>query len=578
MKRRVVVLLSLLCASVMLLIRGPSPVSGQSSGPTTTQATDPVQAGLAQIQAAATQASAAFAAEQAANASALNAANATIAQLQQQLASTQRSARHFGVNLESPGNGYGDARGLLFADAMLQAQPWYAGHDANYNPTANGSCLVFTNCTANFAGTYKFICNGNVTPSISASYATIANVAYNATTNQTTADITITAAEIAQAAQLQLTLNNVVAGQVSNVQLWRPGANVGVDRYYAPFVKLLGPFDTIRFMNFLAVNGSTQVNWSDRNGPTTRCYDNGNGGCYEDALRLSKLAGKTPWLCVPCQANSQYLTNLISLIQQTTSGPVYIEWSNEIWNSAFPQWTQAMALAKADSTLAYDGTTDPNILLYRWMGKQAVLVGKAAMAAYGVSDIRQCPIRPILAGQWGNPQVLQYALAYIASQYGAPNQSIYGIAIAPYATLSNAMYTRIAAGDPTVTEQQIVADWQANGISNSSMANSGTAAFVAQAQQYSLHTRAYEFGFDSGQAQADVAQKIAAAHDPAIGPILTTYVNIWWAAGCQGLNWFTLTGADTSSGQWGLTTDTFDTTPPKYQAAVSAANATLSSH
>lgn len=144
------------------------------------------------------------------------------------------------------------------------------------------------------------------------------------------------------------------------------------------------------------------------------------------------------------------------------------------------------------------------------------------------------------------------------------------------------MYTRIAAGDPTVTEQQIVADWQAptttSGQANSSLANIGTAQFVAQAKQYSLHTRAYEFGFDSGQAQADVAQKIAAAHDPAIGPVLTTYVNNWWAAGCQGLNWFTLTSADTSSGQWGLTTDTYDTTPPKYQAAVSAANATLSSH
>jgi hypothetical protein len=297
---------------------------------------------------------------------------------------------------------------------------------------------------------------------------------------------------------------------------------------------------------------------------------------------LCKLTGKTPWLCIPCQANSQYLANLIALIQQATTGPVYVEWSNEIWNSAFPQWRQAMALAAADKSLAFDGATDPNILLYRWMGKQSVLVGKAAMTAYGVSDIRQCPIRPILAGQWGNPQVLQYALAYIASQYGPPNQYIYGIAIAPYATLSNSMYTRIAAGDPTVTEQQIVADWQAlstnSGQANASLANIGTAQFVAQAQQYNLHTRAYEFGFDSGQAQTDVAQKIAAAHDPVIGPVLVTYVNNWWTAGCQGLNWFTLTGADTSSGQWGLTTDTYDTTPPKYQAAVSAANATLSSH
>lgn len=403
MRRRLAVFFSLLFACAIIALQSSVPASGQGSGSTPNPTTDPVEVGLAQIQAAATQASASFAAEQAANATALNAANATISQLQQQLATTQPSAHHFGVNLESLGSGYGDSRGLVFADAMLQAQPWYAGHDTNYNPTANGSCLVFSNCTAKFAGTYKFVCTGNVTPSISASYATIANVAYNGATNQTTADVTITAAEIGQAAQLQITLNHVVAGQVSNVQLWRPGANVGVDRSYAPFVKSLAPFDTIRFMDFLATNGNTQVNWTARNGPTTRCYDNGNGGCYEDALGLCKLAGKSPWLCVPCQANLQYLMSLITLIQQATTGPVYIEWSNEIWNSAFPQWKQAMASAAADKSLAYDGTTDPNILLYRWMGKQAVLVGKAAMTAYGVSDIRQCPIRPILAGQWGNP-------------------------------------------------------------------------------------------------------------------------------------------------------------------------------
>lgn len=578
MKSRVALCVAM-CACAILVCQTFSTSFGQASVPSATQPSDPVLASLAQIQAAATQASSALTAEQASNAAALATANATIAQLRQHPpATTQTSAHHFGVNLESLGSGYGDARGLVFADAMLQSQPWYAGHDANFNPIANGSCLVLSNCTTNFAGTYKFICAGNVTPAISASYATIANVAYHADTNQTTADVTITAAQIAQAAQLQITLSGVVSGQVSNVQLWRPGSNVGVDRFYAPFVKLLAPFDTIRFMDFLATNGNAQVNWTDRNGPTTRCYDNGNGGCYEDALALCKLAGKTPWLCVPCQANSQYLTNLIVLIQQTTTGPVYVEWSNEIWNSAFPQWKQAMALAAADKSLTFDGTTDPNILLYRWMGKQAVQVGKAAMAAYGVNDVRLCPIRPILAGQWGNPQVLQYALSYIASQYGPPNKYIYATAIAPYATLSSAISTRIATGDPSVSEQQIVADWQASGISNASLANTGTAAFFAQAKQYSLHTRAYEFGFDTGQAQADLTQKFAAAHDPAIAPVLTNYVNNWWAAGGQGLNWYTVTGADTSSGQWGLTTDTFDPTPAKYQAATSMATATLNSH
>lgn len=481
----------------------------------------------------------------------------------------QSDGRHFGVNLE--GLSY-FTRGLAFGDAMLQAQNFYSGADARGNPTVDQTIIVFSACTPAFAGTYKFVCKGQPTLKAAVSYASVSNLAYNAATNTTTADVTITAKQIEAIPQLGLTIGNVVAGKVSDIQLWRPGANVGVDRFYGPFVKLLAPFDTIRFMDFLGTNASTQVNWSDRPLPTDRNYSV-RGGCYEDALLLCKQTNKAAWLCVPCQANADYLKQLIALIKQRARGPVYVEWSNEIWNSAFPQWKQAMALAAEDKSLAYDGTGDPNILLYRWMGKQAVNISKAAMDAYGVHDIRQCPIRPILAGQWGNPEVLKYALDYIAKQVGPPNQYIYGIAIAPYATLSGNMWGRIQGGDPSVTGQQIVEDYRSSGVNNASAANSGTAAFVAQARQYALHTRAYEFGFDSGQAQQDVAQKVAAAHDRAMGPVLTAYVNNWWAAGCEGLNWFTLTSADSSNGQWGLTADTYDANTPKYQAAVAAARA-----
>ena len=499
----------------------------------------------------------------------LSVATVGLAQVSSRSGGQSSERRHIGVNLEAL-TYY--SRGLIFADAMLQGQNFYGGSDASGNPTADQQVIVFSNCTPAFAGTYKFVCKGQPTLKPVVSFATVANQAYDAAKDTTTADITLTAQQIQAVPQMAINIGNVVAGKVSNVQVWRPGANVGVDRFYGPFVKLLAPFDTVRFMDFLSTNGSTQVKWADRPLPTDRNYTI-KGGCYEDALLLCKQTNKAPWLCIPCQADDDYLKQLVALVKQRARGPVYIEWSNEIWNSAFPQWKQAMELAAADKSLAYDCTGDPNILLYRWMGKQAVNISKAAQAAYGVNDIRKCPIRPILAGQWGNPDVLKYALDYIEKQVGPPNQYIYGISIAPYATLSGNMWGRIQNGDAAVTKEQIVEDYRSSGIGNSSLANSGTAAFVAQAKQYGLHTRAYEFGFDSGQAQQCVTQKAAAAHEPAMGPIVTSYINNWWAAGCEGLNWFTLTAADTSNGQWGLTADTYDANTPKYQAAVSAARA-----
>ena len=484
---------------------------------------------------------------------------------------SMKPGQHFGVNLEGLGQ-YGESRGIIFGDAMLQAQSFYKGADAAGNPTADQAPLIFSNCTPSFAGTYKFVCNGQPTLARSASYVVISNQAYNPATDTTTADLTLNAAAIAAAPQLEVMIGNVVAGKVKNVQVWRPGATIG-QRFYAPYVKLMAPFDTIRFMGFLGTTGSTQKEWADRPLPTDRNYTT-KGGCYEDAFALCKQTGKTPWICLPCQASPDYLKQFIALAKQKAGGPYDLEWSNEIWNSSFPQWGQAMEMAKADASLAYDGTGDPNILLYRWMGKQAVLAGKEAMAAYGVTDIRQCPVRPILAGQWGNPEVLKYALAYVAAQYGPPNQFIYAISIAPYATLSQAISQRIDAGDPTVTEQQIIADWAAAGINNASMTDPGMAAFMAQARQYNVHTHCYEFGWDKGQSQKNVAPKVATSKDPAIGPLLTKYVRNAWASGCEGLNWFTLTAPPDSNGDWGLTTDPYDLTQPKYKAAAAAAAAT----
>ena len=498
---------------------------------------------------------------------------AQVQQMQQAPANQPARPQYFGVNLEAVS--YYN-RMPLFADAALQST--LAG-----DPAADTTFLLFSQATGNYAGAYTFRCNGQPTLAVVNSFGTISNQNYDVASDTTTATVTVTTADFQKFSvfgqpQLGLSIGNVVAGKVRNVQVWRPGYVPGSQRFTNEIVKAIAPFDTVRFMDALGTNGSMIVNWSDRPLPTDRNYT-GKGMCYEDVFGLCRQAGKAPWVCLPCQATPDYLTQFISLTKaQAGPEPVYLEWSNEIWNSAFPQWKQAMALAAADKSLAYDGTGDPNILLYRWMGKQAVNISKAAQAAYGVNDIRLTPIRPILAGQWGNPDVLKYAMDYIATQVGPPNQYIYAIAIAPYATLSGNMWGRIQSDDPTVTEQQIVADYAASGANNSSGSTPLVAAFVAQAKQYGLHTRAYEFGFDSGQAQQCVAQKNAAAHDPAMGPIVTAYVNNWWAAGCEGLNWFTLTAADTSNGQWGLTADTYDVNTPKYQAAVAAAQATAGTH
>jgi hypothetical protein len=500
-------------------------------------------------------------------------AQAELAGCRSQIATLQAARRRkLGVNLEAISYW---SRGLVFADAMLQAQNFWQGADPAGNPTVDQGVLVFSSCTPSMAGSYSLVANGQPTLQLQASFGAISGQTYDASTDTTTATIAVTAEQLAADPQLQIRIGNVGPGRVRNAQLWRPGVAPGSCRFYAPFVALLAPFDVVRFMPALAINGSQQQKWSDRALPTDRNFTL-KGMSYEDCLDLAKLAGKTPWLNVPAMADADYLAELIALIQRNTTGPVFLEWSNELWNWAMPEWQFVLQASKQDPRLAFDGQTDPNVLAWRWMAQKAVDIAQAACAAYGVSDVRKCPIRPVFCGQWGNPQVLQTGVNYIKARYGSCRKLIHSLGIAPYGTLSPALLNRINSGDATVTEQAIVADWLANGIENASLANAGTAAFVQLADAEDLGKWAYEFGADWGQGQGDLQQKIAAAHDPAIAAAVTAYVGDWWAAGADGANWFALTCADTASGEWGLTDDTLNANTPKMQAAAAAAMGLLS--
>ena len=150
-------------------------------------------------------------------------------------------------------------------------------------------------------------------------------------------------------------------------------------------------------------------------------------------------------------------SQLISvLVEQRARGPVYVEWSNEIWNSAFPQWKQAMAPAAADKSLAYDGTGDPK---HPSLSLDGPAGGECRQSRDGRLRRERHPQMPDPAdpcGTMGQSRRAEYALDYIAKQVGPPDQYIYGIAIVPYATLSGNMWGRIQAGDVTVTEKDIV--------------------------------------------------------------------------------------------------------------------------
>ena len=107
------------------------------------------------------------------------------------------------------------------------------------------------------------------------------------------------------------------------------------------FLDNCSKFYSIRFMDWMGTNGSEQVQWSGRSQPNWFSQaNNPNGGvAYEYIIQLANTLNRDIWLCVPHQADDDYITQMATMFRnQLNPGiDVYLEYSNEVWNWIFSQ-------------------------------------------------------------------------------------------------------------------------------------------------------------------------------------------------------------------------------------------------
>ena len=119
----------------------------------------------------------------------------------------------------------------------------------------------------------------------------------------------------------------------------------------------LAPYAVLRFMDWNQTNDSNnvQASWSTRKQKTQMQNE---PVAFEWQIDLSNRARKDYWVNLPHEAKPDLWQKLAELIhdQLDPSLRVYVEWSNEVWNSSFPQnqyaADQAKALGLAGSTPA----------------------------------------------------------------------------------------------------------------------------------------------------------------------------------------------------------------------------------
>ena len=525
----------------------------------------------------------------------------------------------FGMNTWSLNDWDGS---FAFVDAMKHACPWstanmknFATVDENGWPTEDAGTIVYTGMPEHINGTYKLIFTGK--GNVGFVYyrsGSITNQVYDTASNTTTADVVFvvpawkkTGAPVGiSITRSQRTPSSPIGSGFTNVRLYRPGyptdGSVVFTDYY---VKAMQIGSVIRTMDWTNTNSNTLVNWSDRNTPLTFykpiptyvAKSNGQdlGGtnmaakpnpaivsmvALEHHIQLANATGRDLWINVPIVANDDFVTKMAQAIKYGTDGTnpytspqsnpvypplapnlnVYIEYGNEVWNSApgFYCYYVVMDLIKylPASHPVYAIQPQNNIYYtgYRYTAYRAAQISDLFRSVFGDSAM-MTRVRPVLMGQKGtaNHGTLIWLDAYGATLnpprevnsyvYGAGGSGYYGVN-----TMGNTPDAYFAPGN--YPDAKTVAAFLPDAMS---------------AKNYGLQRIAYEGG--DGVDYIPTADILAINADPRMETMTEFMHNYWSENGGDLLVYYTMTGA----ADWEFTPDITNLNTPKCNALYSLA-------
>ena len=105
-------------------------------------------------------------------------------------------------------------------------------------------------------------------------------------------------------------------------------------------------FKSIRFMDWMATNHNTQIDWRDRPKVGDSTQGTKNGVALEYMIELANALKIAPWFCMPTRASDAYVRQFARMVARKLdpSLNVYVEYSNEVWNAAFPAHRYAIKM------------------------------------------------------------------------------------------------------------------------------------------------------------------------------------------------------------------------------------------
>jgi len=202
------------------------------------------------------------------------------------------------------------------------------------------------------------------------------------------------------------------------------------DQIFDPeFLEKIQPFNTLRFMDWMATNHSLQGEWSNRPTPGSSLFS-GEIASVETMVELANRTDSDPWFTMPHMATDEYITNFAEYVRDNLDPElrVYLEYSNEVWNRDFDQgwWVEEQGINEFADSPAGDYAKRID-----WYGKRTTEITQMWDDVFAADKER---IIGVMAGQAANSWTARRTFQYRWADDPLSNEEygIDAIAFAPY--------------------------------------------------------------------------------------------------------------------------------------------------
>jgi len=354
---------------------------------------------------------------------------------------------------------------------------------------------------------------------------------------------------------------------IRNIRFILPGfeSTYGSQPFHPLFLQRLQKYQVLRFMEWMATNGSTVKHWGDRATPEDYTYS-WRGVPLEVLIQLANALQARPWFNIPAQASDYYVQQFAHLVQQKLNPSLnfYLEYSNETWNTSFPQSAYIEGQGQA---LGF--SPDPTLAGADYTAYRSVQIFNTFQGIVGAGRMTRV-IASQAANSWLSNQTLQFQNAFNSADV---------LAIAPYFNCSDAMTGGFGVlGDPSTADQ--VAAMSISQVEAIQLAHINNCALqemqsnAAVAASYGLKMVAYEggqslVGYNGSENNDAMTQLFGAVNrDSGMAPLYEQYLQNWVNSGGDMFLHYSDTSAYTKYGNFGALEyqDQDPATSPKYQA------------